>query len=447
MATLSSLENRFLACVAGIVMVAASGAAEPVPSGLPQNAALVYYQACLFRAQFLKPPGGGGGGFYGIVSTTFEPDSDPNKTITSFVRSPDYKFLADLVTAAGKLPDCDWGLVRRKRLSAPTEVMAQVRDLTYFLVVQAKVLACDGQYRAALENALTIRRIARHFGDETLTLYVQAESTNALAFDVIRYVLGKMPPDAETLTWLQEQLAAGGEMEWRPRETLPKWIDWEVQCLQASPDVLAGAMRSPAFRKKTEGLTGDQVVERARQAWEEVFKSVLEVLESETSPLDKSRALQQLAMKASAKIAGAEAVLDVWDGEEPPSEEKEREIKRLMLEQRNNPARDPMLLMGDLEGAVELYSRFAFPQARIHAVQAAIAVYLIKAGTGQLPQTLPPDLPKDPHTGKDFVYQTTEKGFILRCGARFAAYGGFGPNPEPLHLEFQVTESTPATPR
>lgn len=84
----------------------------------------------------------------------------------------------------------------------------------------------------------------------------------------------------------------------------------------------------------------------------------------------------------------------------------------------------------------------------VRAVQAAIAVYLTKAKTGQLPRTLPADLPKAPHTGKDFVYQATEEGFILRCGVRFAAYGGYGPNPEPLQFEFQVTErkQSPALP-
>jgi len=316
--------------------------------------------------------------------------------------------------------------------------MAGVRDLTYFLIVQAKVSACDGQYRAALENALTLRRIARHVGDQTLNMYIQAESTNARAFDLIQYVLAKMPPDAETLTWLQEQLAVGGEMEWRPRETLTKWIDWEVQCLQASPDVLAGEIGHPALRKKTEGLTEAQVMERARQGWEEVFKSVLDVLESERSPLDKSHALGQLAMKASLKMAGAEAILEVWDGETPPSEEQEREIKRLTLEQRKTPAHDPMWLLGYLQGAVDSYSRYAHFPARVHAVQAAIAIYLIKAKTGQLPQTLPADLPKDPYSDKDFEYRVTERGFILRCRGVFPVYGSSGPNPEPLQLEFQV---------
>jgi hypothetical protein len=162
---------------------------------------------------------------------------------------------------------------------------------------------------------------------------------------------------------------------------------------------------------------------------------VFEVLESETSPLDKSRALHQLAMKASLKMAGAEAILEVWDGETPPPEEKEREIKRLMLKQRKNPAHDPMWLLGYLQGAVDSYSRYAHFRARVHAVQAAIAVYLIKATTGQLPQTLPADLPKDPYSDKDFEYRVTERGFILRCRAVFARQTLHGELPQ---FEFQV---------
>jgi hypothetical protein len=413
-------------------MLIASGTGGEVPSVFPQNAALVYYQACLFRCLSLKPPAG----FRGIVSGTFGPNSDPNEAVASFVRSRDYQFLIELVTAASRLPQCDWGLVHRQQVISPTGGIARVDDLTSFLIVQAKVFACDGQYRAALENVLTLRRIARHFGDDMLTLYVQAAVTDARAFDLIRYVLGKMPPDVETLTWLHGQLAAGGEMEWRPRETLAKWLDWEVQYLQASPDVLAAAMRKPALRKKTEGLTGAQVLERARQGWEEVFESVLEVLESEMSPQDKSRALGQLEMKVFAKISGAEAAAEVWESEKS-AEEKEEEIKQLLLAGRDNM--DPMGII-EIGHAVDFYSRYAYLPARVHAVQAAIAVYLIKARTGQLPQTLPTDLPKDPYTGKDFEYQVTERGFILRCRGVFPAYGSSGPNPEPMQLEFQVAE-------
>ena len=77
--------------------------------------------------------------------------------IRSFVKSRDYQFLIGLTTAASKMPQCDWGLVRVVRLNVPFAVLGQMRVLTHFLIVQAKVSACDGQYKAALENALTMR--------------------------------------------------------------------------------------------------------------------------------------------------------------------------------------------------------------------------------------------------------------------------------------------------
>ena len=50
-----------------------------------------------------------------------------------------------------------------------------------------------------------------------------------------------------------------------------------------------------------------------------------------------------------------------------------------------------------------------------NAVRAAIEVYITKAETGQLPETLPTGLPKDLFSGKDFRYEKTADGFTLRC--------------------------------
>ena len=398
MRTLSSIESRLLTCVAVIVMLAASGTAGPAPSGLPQNAALVYYQACLFKTQLLNPPGG-----FWQVSSSFDPGFDPNSVIRSFVRSRDYQFLIELITAASKMPQCDWGLVRVVRLNVPFAVLGQMDVLTHFLIVQAKVSACDGQYKAALENALTMRRISRHLGDENMYMAGNHRGMDAGAFDLIRYVLGKMPPDAETLTWLEEELAVGGEVEWRPREVLTKWLDWEVQCLQATPELLARVLEDPVLKTKTEGLTVPQVLERARVAWNEVLKSALEIMESEKSPDDKQRELEQLSTEAGIKVKD----------------------------------RDPMTLMPNLLSVATMYTGYVNGLARVHAAQAAIAIYHIKATSGQLPQTLPEGLPKDPYSGTDFEYQATEKGFVLRCRARLT---GHGQSAKPKQFEFQVAQ-------
>ena len=40
---------------------------------------------------------------------------------------------------------------------------------------------------------------------------------------------------------------------------------------------------------------------------------------------------------------------------------------------------------------------------------------MIRARTGKLPDSLPAGLPKDLFSGKDFIYEKTEEGVILRC--------------------------------
>ena len=53
--------------------------------------------------------------------------------------------------------------------------------------------------------------------------------------------------------------------------------------------------------------------------------------------------------------------------------------------------------------------------AAVNSTRAAIELYLIMAETGQLPEELPDDLPKDPYTGRNFLYEITDDGFVLGC--------------------------------
>lgn len=53
--------------------------------------------------------------------------------------------------------------------------------------------------------------------------------------------------------------------------------------------------------------------------------------------------------------------------------------------------------------------------AYVNGTKAAVEVYLIAAKTGKLPEKLPDYLPKDPYTGRDFIYEKTDDGFVLHC--------------------------------
>jgi hypothetical protein len=54
-------------------------------------------------------------------------------------------------------------------------------------------------------------------------------------------------------------------------------------------------------------------------------------------------------------------------------------------------------------------------KTHLNAIFAGIDIYLVRAKTGKLPDELPPGLPKDMFSGKDFLYEKTDAGFILKC--------------------------------
>jgi hypothetical protein len=74
-------------------------------------------------------------------------------------------------------------------------------------------------------------------------------------------------------------------------------------------------------------------------------------------------------------------------------------------------------------------------RAIFNALKAAIEIYLIKAQTGQLPEQLPDGLPKDPYSGRDFEYEITKDGFLLRC--RMKAFDG----KEKYEFEYKIKKA------
>jgi hypothetical protein len=64
------------------------------------------------------------------------------------------------------------------------------------------------------------------------------------------------------------------------------------------------------------------------------------------------------------------------------------------------------------------YNRSVRANSLNNATRTAVDVYIIKAKTGKLPNGLPPDSPKDPFSDRDFEYEKTKDGFVLRCQAK-----------------------------
>ena len=96
-------------------------------------------------------------------------------------------------------------------------------------------------------------------------------------------------------------------------------------------------------------------------------------------------------------------------------------------------------LFADYLGPDDLYepmSRFLVAETKIGALKAALAIYLIKAQTGELPETAPPGFPTNPYDNEAFKYTVTENGFKL---SYIIADGPYG-RPQTKDIEFQCPD-------
>jgi len=116
---------------------------------------------------------------------------------------------------------------------------------------------------------------------------------------------------------------------------------------------------------------------------------------------------------------------------EMPYEKKYAEIKRLTDELEREFGGDPAsgimmlahpekmltlsIVMACADPVLNFYSLHVRHTTHLNALKAAVELYLILAKTSHLSDKLPDRLPKDPYSGKDFEYDITKEGFVLRC--------------------------------
>lgn len=350
----------------------------------PDNAALLYYQAFLLRPEPDTAT---------IVKINDVLGGDlPDSAIRAYLGR--CRKMIHTVEVASLVPQCTWGILHLDP-NGPrqTPLLAELRQVGLILETDARTLAVDGHYDAALARCLTLRRMARHTGHETMVILLVSWAFDGLAQRAGPYVLGLMPPDVDTLQWLRAQLAA-----------VPGTPQSLVKALQSDMEILFASMRGDADRldeirqqlareapneaakQKALALTGDEVLAHVRSIHSQFLNGVFQVLDSDM-----------------------------------PYEQKYAEIDAWTREYRAQYAGDPtgwMLTMN----LPEIYSLSVRNTAGTNALKTAVEVYLAWAETGQLPQAIPAHSQKDPFSGQEFEYETTAGGFILRCRAKDLHY-------------------------
>jgi len=368
----------------------------------PDNAALLYYRAIACRP-------------------TVDPCTARIMNLMDFGREPDDRVRTylgrcqntiQLMQLASQIPECSWGMVGDPVWEQTTETMASLRQLGYLLAAHARTLAADGHHRAALENCLVYLRFARHFGNDFPIISLVSDSTHYAATLAILHVLATMPPDEQTLKWLREELKATQGPPFHPAAAFAKWCDQEMSEWRLydgqrpfERQWALAQIKVEAERQKATELTDEQLLirllclqrarrdcqygldvpdgllEQARKQFDEFISSAVRIMEGDLPYKDKQTRLKELEQEFSKRVERCE----------------------------------PAALLQFAPTTVATYHEFAVKNAAMSdCINVAVEVLLAQAQTGQLPEVLPDGLPGDPFSGKDFGYERTTKGFVLR---------------------------------
>jgi hypothetical protein len=345
----------------------------------PDNAALVYYQAFLTRPE--PSP-----------STRERIDAvlrggEPDKELRTYLRS--CRDAIQLAEVASQVPTCTWGIWPGHGVGG--RLRGQLLRLVFVLALDARTLTADGDYRAALARCLTVRRIAAHAGDGTA--FSNGVAVEAVAVRTMRHVLNAMPVDADLLTWLRGRLAVTIGATPSAAKTAQLDFEWSLhhlrsadQILQALNECLMERSQDDKDRSHALPLSADKLASLARASYSGFLNAVLRVIDRK---LPHERTLAEIGKIASDAKGKCE---------------------------NHCVAAYMMAICG--RQVPKFYEVEVRHEADICALKAAVEIYLIRAETGNLPETLPAGLPKDPYGGQDFQYEVTRNGFVLRSGVK-----------------------------
>lgn len=367
---------KLVLVVAMILMLCMSALAYPPD---PDNAALLYYQAFLLVEQLDES-------MSEMVADLSEGKIEPNEEIREHIERS--KVVIELATSASRIPHCDWGLKYSDGMSIQIPYLLQSRDLTRLIAADSRILTQEGDFTSALDRCLLLQRMARQVGKGILISYLAECTICRMSNDCIQNVLAQMPPDLKTLDWLKGKL----------------------QEIEATPLSLKDAIyiEDSAFlhyinTEKANELIPYLDVMRAKPELKKLFIDRITLVDDEF--FRKNRDYWQNHMtgvRYAVKLPYLQACAKLQEL-----------IEQAQADAIKNP--DATLTSVIAVPFFKPYSYGISSKTKFNAIQVAIDIYIARARTGKLPDKLPKGLPKDLFSGKDFEYEMTADGFILRC--------------------------------
>jgi hypothetical protein len=364
--------NQLITVVLVVTMAACTSPATAYP---PDNAAVLYYRAfMLYEAE---------DEIKGTLDDYRQGRIELNETIENYLAK--HQRIIDMVLDATRIDHCDWGLDYAEGTEVVLAPHYQVRDIFFLIAPEAIMRADKGDPKKALEHMVAMYRMARHFNERPLTCYLVGTAITAATHKCVTRIVSEWPVEVDTLMWLQAQLA---EFDERPYSIKPvlKWKR-EAAIISMSPERIGNAVQAGL----DDGAFKTKILERIGKADPEFYARNIAYW---------NNFMERVEAAFDMPYAQAYAELGRLD-------------KQLPQDFDSNP--DATLAVCFAPTFQRIYSLNIRLKAQSNALRAAVAVYLSHAKTGRRPEALPVALPRDPFSGKPFVYERTDEGFMLRC--------------------------------
>ncbi len=370
-------------CIPLIILMSSSLAFALPPD--PDNAALLYYQTfCAYE----KPDDT----MKNMIRELANGRIEPNPTITKYVES--CRPAIELAVAASELPNCDWGLKYSDGLDTQAAHLAQIRMLTHIVLADARIAFAQGDYDLAIKRCLTARKLAIDVGQDPLAVgYLVEKAIERLTNKCIQEILSAGVMDLQKLQQLEAQL---DELDSRikPVEFFLE-TEQEVMAMYITPERIQELL--PCIDPEKE----DAFINVPDDARKYILNADQEFCQRNLTYYNKHW----------------NAIFSALESPYQQAYNKLKELdKKAAEDYKENPDATMTVLLAP--AVWKIYNRGVQSETFSNALKTALKIYIIVARTGQLPDLLPAGSPKDLFSGKDFQYEKTAEGFMLRCRGR-----------------------------
>lgn len=340
----------------------------------PDNAAVLYYRACLVYDANNK--------MTGKLTDFVKGNIGADGEIRDYVKRN--KFAIKYFVDAGDSPNSDWGLDYSEGIQLLMPPYAPLRTLGKIVLAQAKIASDSADYKQALDLCLSVHKASAHIADGGILIsYLVGISLNALANQCITDILPQISDDTDMLIWLKNQ------------------VD---DVSQRFPSVKA-SMNSD-LRICAQDIRKDKIEHILEMVSDDVPEKQLQTIRSGDSAFFKAN-----------KEYFLEYLSDSLTAVDLPYPQSYKQLVKLSekpgIESKKNPNAIIAAHFAPATGRIVCLDIRA--RTHFNAVKTALDLYITKVKAGRLPAELPEDMPKDLFSGKDFEYEKTEDGFVLRC--------------------------------